>query len=174
MTLPYHRTSKRDSDFPSMVIFRCSCGNSGFIHVIVHNIFCLFHIVFECIPDIHDQGKMLVLPNQLLCSLLSISDQYFVSFQPILCHPHTQIRTILFHDERIETFTIWNFLPSSVSIGFSQIAFPTIVLPKDDRTDSAQEEQLGLPYWTMILAICVVVDESKCLDTPILEFSTIL
>ena len=44
---------------------------------------------------------------------------------------------------------------------------------KDDRTDSAQEEQLGLPYWTMILAICVVVDESKCLDTPILEFSTI-
>ena len=25
----------------------------------------------------------------------------------------------------------------------------------------------------MILAICVVVDESKCLDTPILEFSII-
>ena len=40
-------------------------------------------------------------------------------------------------------------------------------------TDSAQEEQLGLPYWTMILAICVVVDESKCLDTPILEFAII-
>ena len=38
------------------------------------------------------------------------------------------------------------------------------------RTDSAQEEQLGLPYWTMIWAICVVVDESKCLDTPIWEF----
>ena len=48
----------------------------------------------------------------------------------------------------------------------------TLVLPKDDRTDSVQEEQLGLPYWTMILAICVVVDESKCLDIPILEFST--
>ena len=62
------------------------------------------------------------------------------------------------------------FSPIHVSIGFSQIAFPTIVLPKDDRTDSAQEEQLGLPYWTMILAICVVVDESKCLDTPILDF----
>ena len=28
-------------------------------------------------------------------------------------------------------------------MGFSQIAFPIIVLPKDDRTDSAQEEQLG-------------------------------
>ena len=27
------------------------------------------------------------------------------------------------------------------------------VLPKDDRTDFGQEERLGLPYWTMILAI---------------------
>ena len=47
------------------------------------------------------------------------------------------------------------------------------VVPKDDRTDIVQEERLGLPYWTMILAICVVVDVSKCLDTPILEFSVI-
>ena len=58
-------------------------------------------------------------------------------------------------------------------MGFSHIAFPIIVLPKDDRTDSVQEEQLGLPYWTMILAICVVVDESKCLDIPVWEFSII-
>ena len=56
----------------------------------------------------------------------------------------------------------------------SQIAVPVIVLPKSDRTDSAQEERLGLPYWTMILAICVVVDESKYLDIPILELSVIL
>ena len=28
---------------------------------------CLFHIVFERSPSIHDQGKMLVFPNQLLC-----------------------------------------------------------------------------------------------------------
>ena len=40
--------------------------------------------------------------------------------------------------------------PSHVSIGFSQIAFPIIVLAKDDCTDSFQEERLGLPYWTMI------------------------
>ena len=33
---------------------------------------------------------------------------------------------------------------------FSQIAFPITVLPKDDRTDYAQEARLGLPYWTMI------------------------
>ena len=55
----------------------------------------------------------------------------------------------------------------------SRIAFPTIVLPRDDRTSFVQEEQLGLPYWTMIWAICVVVDESKCLDVPIWEISII-
>ena len=48
------------------------------------------------------------------------------------------------------------------------------VLPKDDRTDLAEGERLDLPSWTMILAICVVVDESKCLDTPIWEFSIII
>ena len=72
----------------------------------------------------------------------------------------------LFHDVQRDIPNL-EFSPSHVSIRFSQISFPTIVLLKDDRTDSAQEEQLGLPYWTMILAICVVVDESKCVDTPI-------
>ena len=64
----------------------------------------------------------------------------------------------------------WKPSPNRAVRGFSQIAFLISVLPKDDHTDFAQEERLGLPYWTMILAICVVVDESKCLDTPILEF----
>ena len=76
------------------------------------------------------------------------------------------MRIIFFHDEQRDIPSL-EFSPIHVSMGFSQIAFPTIVLPKDDRTDSAQEEQLGLPHWTMILAICVVIDESKCLDTPI-------
>ena len=67
----------------------------------------------------------------------------------------------------------WKPSPNRVAIGLSQIAFPIIVLPKDDHKDFAQEEPLGLPYWTMILAICVVVDESKCLDFPIWEFSII-
>ena len=51
--------------------------------------------------------------------------------------------------------------PSHASIGSSQIAFPIIVLPKDDHINFVQEERLGLPYWTIISAICVVVDESK-------------
>ena len=73
---------------------------------------------------------MLVLPNRLLCLVLSTSDQDFVSFQPILCHPHTQIRIILFHDEQRDIPNL-EFSPSHVSIGFTQIAFPTIVLLKD-------------------------------------------
>ena len=72
----------------------------------------------------------------------------------------------LFHDVQSDIPNL-EFSPSHVSIGFSQIAFSTIVLPKDDRADSFQEERLGLPYWTMSWAMCVVVDESKCLDTPI-------
>ena len=62
--------------------------------------------------------------------------------------------------------------PNWIPIELSRIAFPTIVLPKDDRIDSAQEEQLGLPCWTMIWA--------TCLDIPIwgifnnFEASTIL
>ena len=69
---------------------------------------------------------------------------------------------------------IWKPFPNRAAIGFSQIALPIKVLPKDDHVDSAQEEQLGLRYWTMIWAICVVVDESKCLDIPISEFSILL
>ena len=128
---------------------------------------CLFHIVFECIPTVHDQKKMLVIPNQRLSLVLSTWDPCFVSFQPILSHPHTQIRITL--SDAVRT----SIPPNHVAKGFSQIAFLIPVMPKDDRTDFAHEERLGLPYWTMILATCVVVDESNCVNTPILEFLTI-
>ena len=78
-----------------------------------------------------------------------------------------------FHGVRISILN-WKPSPNRTSIGSSQIAFPITVLPKDDRTDFAQEERLVLPYWTMILAICFVVDESKCLDIPIWECSIVL
>ena len=66
--LPCHRTTKKYVDFPSMIIIQlllrkfwikiwfCNC----------QQYLCLFQIVFEYIPGIHDQGKMLVLPNRLL------------------------------------------------------------------------------------------------------------
>ena len=38
---------------------------------------------------------------------------------------------------QLETFS------QPYSVGFSQISLPIIVLPKDDRTGSVQEEQLG-------------------------------
>ena len=99
---PCHKTMKKYEDFPSMVIFAFSprkfaiqtwfCNCQQYL--------CLFHFVFECISSIHDQGKMLVLPNRLLCWVVSTSDQCFVSFQPIWCHPHTQIRKTLFNGVR--------------------------------------------------------------------------
>ena len=92
-----------------------------------------------------------------------------VSCLPILSHPHTQIRITLFHGVRISIHN-WKLSPNRISIGLSQIAFPIIVLLKDDRTDSAQEERLGLPYWTTISATCVVEDLSMYLDTLTLEF----
>ena len=128
---PYHKTMKKYEDFEGMVVFLlhprkfairtrfCNCPQY----------LCLFGIVVECTPDFHDQRKMLVLPNQLLRLVLSTSDQDSVSFQPILCHPHTQIRIILFHDVQRDSPNL-ELSPSHVSIGFSQIAFPIIVLPK--------------------------------------------
>ena len=38
--------------------------------------------------------------------------------------------------------------PNRVPIELSRIAFPIIVLPKDDHTNCVQEERLGLPCWT--------------------------
>ena len=170
----HHKSMKKYKDFAGMEVFlfsprkfairTWSCNCPQYL--------CLFRIFFECSLSIHDPGKMLFLPNQLLYKVVSTSDHEFVSFQPILCHPHTQIRIILFHDVQRDIPNL-EFSPSHALIGFSQIAFPIIVLPKGDRTDSFREERLDLPYLTMIQAICVVADESKCLDIPILQFSTI-
>ena len=106
---------------------------------------CWLHIVVECSPSIHDPGKMLVLPNQLLYWVLSTSDQDFVSFQPILCHPHSQIRITLFHDEQRD-IPVRNFSPSRAPLEFSRIAVPTTVLLKNDHADFAQEERLDQDF----------------------------
>ena len=74
---------------------------------------CLFHIVFEYTPRKHDQGRMLALSNQPLCLVVSTSDQDFVSFQPIWCHPHTQTRIFLFHNEQRDIPNL-EFSPSHV------------------------------------------------------------
>ena len=124
---------------------------------------CLFHTVFEYIASFDDHGKMLVFPIDFVHAYFP--DRINALFFPAneMSYPHTQIRIILFHGVRI-IIPNWKPSPNRAAIGFSQVAFPTTVLPKDDRTDFAQEERLRLPYWTMIWAICVVVDASKYLD----------
>ena len=108
-----------------------------------------FHIVFEYIPGIRDQGKMLVLPNQLLCLVISTSDQCFCFFPANLMSSTYTDKNNPFDGVRI-SIPNWKPSPNRALIGFSQIAFHIIVLPKEDLMDSAQEEQLGLRCWTMI------------------------
>ena len=168
---PFRRTTKKYEDFPSMVIFQFTPRNfvSQTWLCNCQQYLCSSHIVFECSPSIHDQGKMLVLPNRLLCEVVFHIGSRFCFFP-------ANFKSSTYTDKNnpfsrcTKRHPNLEFSPSHVSMGFSQIAFPITVLPKDDRTDFAQEERLGLPYWTMISAICVVVDELKCLDIPILEF----
>ena len=140
-------------------------GNRYFVELL-SRLVCQLTISFHTFLG---ERMMLVLPNQLLCLVLSTSDQCFVSFQPILCHPHTQTRIALFHDVQRDIPNL-EFSPNHASIGFSQIAFPIPVLPKDYHTDFAQEERLGLPYWTMILEVSVILEHLTSLS----EFKQIL
>ena len=67
--LPYHKIMKKYEEFVVMEVFLllqrkfwiqtwfCNCPQY----------LCLFRIVVECSPSINDPGKMLVLPNRLLC-----------------------------------------------------------------------------------------------------------
>ena len=66
---PCHKTMKKYEDFEGMVIsllhplkfeirtWFCNCPQY----------LCIFRIVFECSPSIHDPRKVLVLPNRILC-----------------------------------------------------------------------------------------------------------
>ena len=65
-------------------------------------------------------------------------------FPASLYRPHTQTRIALFlcYQTRILNLELF---PNHILTELSRIAFPITVLPKDDRTDFAQEKQLGLP-----------------------------
>ena len=131
---PYHKTMKKYEDSEGMIVFLflplkfairtrfCNCPQY----------LCLFHIVFGCSPRKHDRGKMLVLPNQLLCSVVSTFTNKNIFSR--CTNKHSQLET------------------------FSQPYFKRIFAnclshnspAKDDRTDFAQEERLGLLFWTVI------------------------
>ena len=97
--------------------------------VIVHNILTYFALTLSAAQVYMIKERCWFLPNQLLYWVLSTSDQCCVSFQQILCHPHTQIRIILFHDEQRDIPNL-EFSSIHVLIGLSQIAFPIIVHAK--------------------------------------------
>ena len=113
----------------------------------------------------------MVLPNQLVCSVLSTSDEYISFQQTFMSSTDTDknnpFSRCTYKQSQLQT------IPNRAPIKLSRIAFPTTVMPKDDRKIFTQEDRLGLPYWTMILAICVVADVSKYLNLPIFEFSAI-
>ena len=110
---------------------------------------CLFHIVFEC-------SQVFMIKERCWFSQIYFFIEYFphrinvlLLSSQFLCHPHTHFRIIL-SDGVQRDIPNWKLSPNRALKGFSQVAFPIIVLPKDDRTDSVREERLGLRYWTMV------------------------
>ena len=101
-----------------------------------------FHIVFEC-PQVYmikERCWFYQIDSSLFSTLHRIN-VLFLTSQFDVIHIK-QIRITLFHGVRI-SIPNWKPSPNRVSKGFSQIAFPITVLPKDDHTDFAQEERLG-------------------------------
>ena len=86
---------------------------------------------------------------------------------------HTFLCFLLLTTQRRCTFTwrwssLWSAPVHTVGLSFdfeSSRGGPTLwflgIFSTRTPTDSAQEEQLGLPHWTMVSAICVLVDVSK-------------
>ena len=64
--------------------------------------------------------------------------------------------------------------PIQVPVELLRIVFPTVSQQVGDHKDVARKEQPVHECWTMILATCVVVGVSRCLDTPTWEVSAIL
>ena len=144
--LPYHKTMKRYENSQSMEVFLllplkfaiqawlCNCPQY----------LCLLHLVFECSPRKHAQGKMLVLQNRLLYWVLTFHIGSMFCFFPAnwMSSTYTDKNNPIY-GVRI-TIPNWKPSPNRFPIELSRIAFPITVLPKDDRTDFAQEERLGL------------------------------
>ena len=146
---PCHKTMKKYEYVEEKVISLIPRRNPRFEHgsVIVHNIFAYFAFSLSA-------SQVYIIQERCWFSQIDFFVEYFphrikilLRSSQFLCRPHTQIRTILFHDERRDIPNL-EFSPIHVSIGLSQIAFPIIVLLKDDHIDFVQEERLGLPYWT--------------------------
>ena len=100
--MPFHviRPS-RNTKILGVWKFLCSSlANSRFKHgsEFVHHIFAYFTLSLSA-SQVYMIKKDVGSPKINLLSTFHIGSMFF-SFQPILCHPHTQIRITLFHGVR--------------------------------------------------------------------------
>ena len=139
--LPHRRTTKKYADFPSMVIFSCSCRNSGFKHgsVIVKNKFAYFTLSLSTPQGDMVKERCWFSQINVFSLKLSTLGQSFVSSKSIL--------TLFTYKDKGGPFSRctnkhsqMKLSPNRIYIGCSQIAFPITFLPKDDQADFVQEE----------------------------------
>ena len=116
---------------------------------------------------------MSVPPDRRVSSISSTCDPDFVSFQTIWCHPPTRTRIDLAGDAQK---IILNLVlsPSNFQLELFSSCLSHISREVGDHLNFVQEEQQVLHCWTMILATCVVVDVSRCLDALTWEVSAML
>ena len=125
---------------------------------------------------------MLGLPDQRLSGVFSTLGSYFVSFQSVLFRPQTQIRIFLILNLQI-TIPNLELFPNRILIKLPRIAFPTIVLPKDDRTDYAQkgttgssilDHNFGLTWAQADTASAACPEHPGGLDMPSITFAAVI
>ena len=137
--------------------------------VACHNVitYCTFSL--STTPNLRGRGMMLVLPDQrCFIRIFQVGFMFSVSPAILVSSTYTDKNSPFAH--LTKRHSQFGTFPNRILMELFQIAFPRIVLPKNDRTGSFLEERLGLPYWTMILAICASVDVPKYQDILTLDF----
>ena len=165
--LPNRRTMKKYEDFPSMVFFSCSCGNPGFKHgsIIVNNTTAYSKYTWSrkdvdspkstsLLSTFHIGLRICFFPANLMSSTHTVQNDPFSRST----NKHSQLETFS-HSFSKKDFLRLLFSLQSCSRMTIQISF------------KGNDWVFHTGPW--IWAICVVVEESICLDTPILEFSII-
>ena len=159
------------SSFPEQSSFSSAPAeilDSNTLSVLVYNI-------FACLTFSLSATQIYGVQERCWFAQIDFFHKYFPHWVNVLllpsqfCRQHTQTRMAL--SRCTDKHSQFGTFPNRVPIELSRIALHIIVLPKDDRTDFVQEERLDLPYWTMMLASCVLVDVSKYLDILTSEFS---
>ena len=127
-------TTKKYEYFGSMVVFSSPRGDSGFKHgsVIFNNIFAYFTLSLSTSQEYKDVGSP---KSTSLLSNFHIGSMFCFFPANFMSSTYTE-KNNPFHGVRI-SIPNWKPSPNRTSIGFSQIAFPITVLPKDDRKDFA-------------------------------------